>query len=208
MKKKVREIARTFGIVVLVMVVLPAFYRLWMVYDPPSPHDGGSLAEMLARAADDYPMRMLMTPLAQWSAADREKEPKIARWLESHAKTILPWEWSVAARQKDPEGYERLRRDVTDEVAAAVAAALESARADGVWSGRSVWAFRQLKRAAEFVGADRSGAVAGRKVDEQERAVEKSRRQVAKFEKLLADLKDCTADDRVWVAALAAAIRE
>jgi len=60
-------------------------------------------------------MLLLRKPIDAWTAREREVEPALFAWLSAHAKIVLPWEWSAAAREKDAMGYQRLWRNLLEE---------------------------------------------------------------------------------------------
>ena len=60
-------------------------------------------------------MLLLRKPIDAWTAHEREVEPGLFAWLGAHAKVLLPWEWSAAARKKDLEGYRKLWQSLLDE---------------------------------------------------------------------------------------------
>jgi len=106
--KDFREIVKILVVGLAVMVALPLAYRAWLHFHPQPSEPRPSLSKFLAKAAEDRAMRLIRTPLSKWSDADRKSEPKIHAWLESHANTILPWEWTDEAQRKDPSGYRKL----------------------------------------------------------------------------------------------------
>jgi len=108
MRSSVGEIVRTVLVCIAVMLALPAAYRIWMTYHPQPVDTGNRLTQFLEKSAEDRALRLLTTPLTNWTEDERKSEPKTCAWLKAHEKTVLPWEWSGAARRKDPEGHRRL----------------------------------------------------------------------------------------------------
>lgn len=102
-----RDVVRMVAVVVLIMAVPPLVYRVWTAYHPSETGGEQSFSGFLVKAVDARALALLKTPLAQWSAADRQDEPEIAAWLEACGQTVLPWEWTDEARRKDPAGYRK-----------------------------------------------------------------------------------------------------
>lgn len=98
-----------------VMVVLPLAYRAWRHFHPQQAEPRRTLSEALAKSESEYATRLLRTPLSRWTEFDRKSEPRTLAWLEGHAKTVLPWEWTDEARRKDPSGYLKLWAGLFDE---------------------------------------------------------------------------------------------
>jgi len=97
------------------MTALPLAYRMWTHFHPQPAERRQSVSGLLAKAAEVRAVLLLQTPLAKWTDYDRKSEPAIHAWLEAHAKTVLPWEWTDAARRKDPDGYLALWRGLFGE---------------------------------------------------------------------------------------------
>ena len=108
MKKGTKELLRTCGIALVIMVVLPAAFRVWMAFHPPPPHEPLSALPSVFDPATirlERAKRLFLKPLAKWTDTDRAAEPALAEWLVAHEKIVLPWEWSEAARAKDAIGF-------------------------------------------------------------------------------------------------------
>ena len=105
---------RVIVLAFLAMLALPVAYRIWIAFNPPAPRPAFSLSAQLAKASADRAAELLVTPLSAWTEADRAAEPQIAAWLEGHARTVLPWEWTDEARRKDPKNYIRAWTRVLD----------------------------------------------------------------------------------------------
>ncbi len=117
MKRNRKELLVSCGIALLLMLVVPGAFRVWMAFNPPpsKPSDGMPSALDSAFLEVGRAMLLLRKPLETWTVRDRESEPALFAWLGTHAKTILPWEWSASARAKDVSGYVRLWRELLDE---------------------------------------------------------------------------------------------
>ena len=107
MNEEKKGIVRMLAVTFAVMLAVPLAYRVWITFNPPAPSERLSLAEFFDKATANRSIRLLKTPLDQWTNADRTAEPKIAAWLEAHSKIVLPWEWSSEAQKKDPKGYRK-----------------------------------------------------------------------------------------------------
>ncbi|MBR4653536.1 MAG: hypothetical protein IKO72_09260 [Kiritimatiellae bacterium] len=113
MKKNAKELLCTCGIALLLMLSLAFVFRVWMMVSPPPPRPATAekpaelTAFAKARARD-----LLRKPLAEWTPHEREVEPELHAWLESVGRKLLPWEWSQAARGKDPEGHAKAWGDL------------------------------------------------------------------------------------------------
>ena len=114
MTKGKKDLLKTCCLALLLMLAIPAVFRIWMAINPPPsrpspppamPLDVATLARTRARA-------LLRTPPARWTDSDRQAEPAIFAWLSAQSKTVLPWEWSEAARTKDAVGYARSWRSL------------------------------------------------------------------------------------------------
>ena len=119
MKRNRKELLVSCGIALLLMLVVPGAFRLWMAFNPPpsvvpaSPEP--SLQDATASFEAGRALLLLRKPLDAWTAHERDGEPGLFAWLGAHAKMVLPWEWSAAARKKDPDGYRRLWRKLLEE---------------------------------------------------------------------------------------------
>ncbi len=107
MGKERRELVKVLIISVLVMMVLPLMYRVFFYEEPPPPSaaEVPRLEQILDRMTDDWERAILKTPLAKWTARDKERSSEIHAWLTAHANMVLPWEWTEEARGKDLRGY-------------------------------------------------------------------------------------------------------
>ncbi len=117
MKRNRKELLVSCGIALLLMLAVPGVFRVWMAFNPPptaSATDNSSLLDT-ATLEMGRAMLLLRKPIDAWTAHEQEVEPGLFAWLVAHAKTVLPWEWSAAARKKDPAGYRRLWRNLLDE---------------------------------------------------------------------------------------------
>lgn len=116
MKPGAKDLIRTCGIALVLMLVFPAVFRIWMEFNPPPPHE--PLPELasfdVAVVRESRAKLLLRKPLPDWTENDRKSEPVLAGWLAEHAKVVLPWEWSDAARVKDPDGYRNIWRNLLD----------------------------------------------------------------------------------------------
>lgn len=112
MEKTSRGFVRTLIIAFAVMMVVPVAYRVWTGFRPPQVRQVSPLDVLNAWMDEERPLRLLTLPLANWTEADRKDEPKLLGWLQAHAQTVLPWEWSAEARTKDVSGYLASWRDV------------------------------------------------------------------------------------------------
>lgn len=120
---------RTFGAIavcLLVMVGIPLGFRLWMIYDPPTPTR--PLSETFAMVRDIRRQQLLVKPLKEWSAAEAGEMPRLHRWLEAHADRVLPWEVTETAREKDTEDYVRKWTGLLDEEVGRLDAAVRGMR--------------------------------------------------------------------------------
>lgn len=105
MKRDNKETARILTLAIIGMLMVSVFFRLWRVFTPEEVPPTIALQEALDRASLERSLALLKTPLARWNDSDRAREPKVAEWLETQSRTVLPWEWSNEARTKDPQGY-------------------------------------------------------------------------------------------------------
>ena len=106
------------GIALLLMLVVPGVFRVWMAFNPQpvAPETpAASLLEATSSLEAGRAMLLLRKPIDAWTAREREVEPGLFAWLGAHAKMVLPWEWSAAARKKNPEGYRKLWQSLLDE---------------------------------------------------------------------------------------------
>ena len=122
MGKERRELVRVFLIAVLVMMVLPLGYRLFFYEEPPPPSaaEVPRLEQILDRITDDWERAILKTPLAKWTARDKEQASEIYAWLTAHSNVVLPWEWTDEARGKNLQGYLDVWEHLFDECVDAV----------------------------------------------------------------------------------------
>ena len=117
----VKMLAIAFG----VMLALPLAYRLWVSFNPPQQEPQVSLIEMMAKATADNQVRLLTTSVEKWLPEERRNNPELVAWLGTHKDMVLPWEWSEAARKKDPEGYGKAWLRIIDETASGLAKTLK-----------------------------------------------------------------------------------
>ncbi len=106
------------GIALLLMLVVPGAFRVWMAFNPqPVAPESPTLPLLDATSSLEAGRAMLLLrkPIDAWTARERDVEPGLFAWLGAHAKMVLPWEWSAAARKKDSVGYQRLWRNLLDE---------------------------------------------------------------------------------------------
>ena len=118
MKRNRKELLVSCGIALLLMLVVPGVFRVWMMFTP-QPVEPETAAASLREATSSLEvgrtMLLLRKPIDAWTAHEREVEPGLFAWLGAHAKVLLPWEWSAAARKKDLEGYRKLWQSLLDE---------------------------------------------------------------------------------------------
>jgi len=118
MKRNRKELLVSCGIALLLMLVVPGAFRVWMAFNPQpvvAESSASSLLEATSSLEAGRAMLLLRKPIDAWTAHEREAEPGLFAWLGAHAKIVLPWEWSAAARKKDSAGYRRLWRNLLDE---------------------------------------------------------------------------------------------
>ena len=115
MKKETQKTVKMLATGFVVMATLSLSYRAWLYFHPQPAEPRQTLSELIAKTAEERAMRLLQTPLEKWTEHDKRSEPRIHAWLEMHAKTILPWEWTEEARKKDPAGYRELWLSLLDE---------------------------------------------------------------------------------------------
>ena len=122
MGKEHRELVRVLIISVLVMMVLPLVYRVFFYEAPPARtgEEVPRLEQILDRITDDWERAVLKTPLAKWTARDKERASEIYAWLTAHSNMVLPWEWTKEARGKDARGYFDVWEVLLDECVDAV----------------------------------------------------------------------------------------
>jgi len=108
MKPSTKEFVKMLAVSFVVMMALPVGYRVWRIWNPEPERPRQTLTQLLAETAGNNAVRLLRTPVAQWTEYDKKTEPQIFGWLEAHGKTVLPWEWTDEARRKDPDGYRKL----------------------------------------------------------------------------------------------------
>ena len=118
MKRNRKELLVSCGIALVLMLVVPGVFRVWMTFSPQpvvpkSP--ASSLREATSSLEAGRAMLLLRKPIDAWTEREREGEPALFAWLGAHAKIVLPWEWSAAARKKDATGYQRLWRNLLEE---------------------------------------------------------------------------------------------
>ncbi len=115
MKKETKELVRTLGIALAVMMVVPLAYRVWIYIWPPGEKPHPTLAEFFNEAESAHSIKLLMKPIAKWSDDEAKLEPEIYAWLKDQGNEILPWEWTEEARRKDPKGYAKCWRRIWEE---------------------------------------------------------------------------------------------
>ena len=118
MKRNRKELLVSCGVALVLMLVVPGVFRVWMVFNPQpgvpkSP--ASSLREATSSLEAGRAKLLLRKPIDAWTAREREGDPALFAWLGAHAKIVLPWEWSAAARKKDATGYRRLWRNLLEE---------------------------------------------------------------------------------------------
>ena len=118
MKRNRKELLVSCGIALLLMLVVPGAFRVWMAFNPPpvAPETPvSSLLDATSSLETGRAMLLLRKPTDAWTTHEREGEQDLFAWLGTHAKMVLPWEWSSVARKKDPDGYRRLWRKLLEE---------------------------------------------------------------------------------------------
>ena len=105
MKKETKELVRTLGIALAVMMVVPLAYRVCIYIWPPEENPHSTLAEFFKEAESAHSIKLLTKPISKWSDDEAKLEPEIYAWLKEQGNEILPWEWTEEARRKDPRGY-------------------------------------------------------------------------------------------------------
>lgn len=130
MERGRREILKVTALCFCAMLLLPAAYRLWLRSHPESARPRATFSEYVAKAVESRLLVRLKTPVSKWTDEDRAQEPQVFAWLETQAKVVLPWEWSEAARRKDPSGYRAAWADIFRAREKAVAARLRTVRKD------------------------------------------------------------------------------
>jgi len=149
MQAPAKEIVKIVVVCLVVMLALPAAYRVWLACHPQPEGPRQTLAEYIGKAAEENALRLLKTPLPKWTEWERQAEPKVCGWLKAHEKTVLPWEWTDEARRKDPEGYLKLWRGLFAEQEAELNVRLKAER-------RKLKAVEREMRAAEAIHAHRT----------------------------------------------------
>ena len=96
----------------LLMVVLPASYRIWTMCGHRVQEPRGTVMEVIKRASEESGVKLLHTPLEKWTEADVKAAPDIYAWLGEMSAKVMPWEWSAEAVRKDPAGYAAAFADV------------------------------------------------------------------------------------------------
>lgn len=127
MTEEKKGIVKMLAITFAVMLAIPLAYRVWITFNPPAPSERLSLAEFFDKATANRSVRLLKTPLDQWTKSDRAAEPKIAAWLEAHSKVVLPWEWPSEAQKKDPKDYRKAWDKLLDETVSELERSIKSA---------------------------------------------------------------------------------
>ena len=112
MKKETKELVRTLGIALAVMMVVPLAYRLWIYIWPPEEKPRPTLTEFFKEAESARGIKLLTKPVSKWSDDEAKLEPEIYAWLKDQGNEILPWEWTEEARRKDPKGYAKCWRRI------------------------------------------------------------------------------------------------
>ena len=118
MKRNRKELLVSCGIALLLMLAVPGVFRVWMAFNPQPvvPESSApSLLDATSSLEAGRALLLLRKPIDAWTAHEREAEPGLFAWLGAHAKIVLPWEWSAAARKKDAAGYQRLWRNLLEE---------------------------------------------------------------------------------------------
>lgn len=59
---------------------------------------------------------LLVKPVGDWTERDVATEPALHRWLKAHEKTVLPWDWSEAAKAKDAVRYSKCWKSMIREL--------------------------------------------------------------------------------------------
>ncbi len=118
MKRNRKEVLVSCGVALVLMLVVPGVFRVWMAFNPQpdvpkSP--ASSLREATSSLEAGRAKLLLRKPIDAWTVREREGDPALFAWLGAHAKIVLPWEWSAAARNKDAIGYRRLWRNLLEE---------------------------------------------------------------------------------------------
>lgn len=114
MKKETKELVRLFGIAVAVMLVVALVYRICVYFWPPDESRSQSLARFLEEVQSANCVYLITKPVGKWSDAEAQSEPDIYAWLKEQGNEILPWDWTEAARRKDPKGYAKCWRLIWD----------------------------------------------------------------------------------------------
>ena len=101
MKKETKEPLRIFGAAIVMMMVVPIAYRVFVHFCPPEEKPRQTLAQFLEEVQRESCMKLLTKPIAKWSDAEAKLEPEVYVWLKEQGNEILPWEWTEEARRKD-----------------------------------------------------------------------------------------------------------
>lgn len=111
-KNDTKELVRTLGIALVVMMVVPLAYRVWIYIWPPEEKTHQTLTEFFKEAESARGIKLLTKPISKWSDDEAKLEPEIYAWLKDQGNEILPWEWTEEARRKDPKGYAKCWRRI------------------------------------------------------------------------------------------------
>lgn len=139
MKEERKGVVGGLLIAFAVMMLVPLGYRVWIHFNPQPSRPAFSLSKYLSEATDASIPQLLVKSLSKWSETDRKRAPEIAAWLETKDETILPWEWTAEARQKNPEAYFKTWEDILDELDAQITDAAKGVSWSSFktkWSGK------------------------------------------------------------------------
>ena len=114
-KKETKELVRTLGIALVVMMVVPLVYRVCIYFWPPEEKPHQTLTQFLKEAESAHCIQLLKKPISKWSDEEAKLEPEIYLWLKDQGNNILPWEWTEEARRKDPKGHAKCWRRIWNE---------------------------------------------------------------------------------------------
>lgn len=105
-------IAKTLAVCAAVMTVVPFAARIAMdrLSDGKTPSQQNASEKIQALLGDsrtpaERAMDLVRKPKSRWTKAEIESERPLYGWLETQSKTVLPWEWTQTAREKDAVGY-------------------------------------------------------------------------------------------------------
>ena len=112
MKKDTKELVRTLGIALVVMMVVPLAYRICIYVWPPEEKPRQTLTEFFKEAESARCIKLLTKPISKWSDDEAKSEPEIYAWLKDQGDEILPWEWTEEARRKDPKRHAKCWRRI------------------------------------------------------------------------------------------------